>query len=63
MNRNQVSAAVYLSMDVLFAQPSIDGERNVGGDVSIAGVHVEIGGKVAGQFQSHAPVAGAQGPA
>src|SRR5580692_8951435 len=62
MNGNQIPATIDLSMNVFLAEASIDRDGNVRGDVAITSMEVHIGGKVCGQFQGNAPVAGVQGP-
>src|ERR1700733_474286 len=56
VNRKQVSTPVDFSVDTFLTQASIDRQRNVGCDVPIAGMHVEVSGKIGRHFQGNASV-------
>src|SRR5579863_7126809 len=58
----QVSAAVHFSMDILVADTSLHRNRHVHIDVTVAGVQVNVSGKVVGQLQGHTAVAGTKAP-
>jgi hypothetical protein len=50
-------------VNVFLTQASFDGDRNVRLNVAIAGVQINVGGKITRQFQIDAAVPGVKGPA
>src|SRR5208283_737010 len=62
MNRDQVPSTVDLPMNISLAQASLNRDRNVGFNMPIAGMQVDVGGKVGRQFQGHASVPGMNVP-
>ena len=62
MDNEAVAAAVQLAANILIVELTFDRERNVQRDVAIAGMEIEVGGEVGGNFQVHAAVGSADVP-
>jgi len=62
VNRQQVAAAVELTLDVLAAQPPTNRHRHVKRDVTVPPVELDNGRKSIGQMQGYAAVSGMQDP-
>ena len=63
MNRNQVPSTIDFPVNVFLAEPSFDGDWNVGFDVPIACVQIYVGGKISWQFERDAAIPGVKSPA
>src|SRR5438445_13356333 len=62
MNRQQIPPAVELSVNIVSAEPALDGDRHIQADVPVSRVEVHVCGTILRQLERDAAVSSMQVP-